>query len=202
MRLLYVSGPRRNRPRDRCRPTAGIRLEFTEEPPHEREWAPEETGVEVLAAALARHCRDAVLLLHDRRVPMTRLSIDHLAVTGGGVWVIGARNDRGKVAIDKPMFGEPRLHIAGEDRTQLVRDVLRQAEHVHDVLAPTHPDVLVRAAIGYLGDGLPLWPRLSLWSVPIVRPRALARLLNRSGPLEYTRVVAIAARLAGHFPTA
>jgi hypothetical protein len=85
----------------------------------EKHWATGARGEEMLAEALAAKCPEADLL-HDRRIPKSRANIDHIAVTRTGVYVIDAKRYRGKVEVRSPLFGKPKLVIAGRDRTKLV----------------------------------------------------------------------------------
>jgi len=54
-------------------------------------------------------------------------NIDHLAITATGVFVIDAKNIKGKVRVAKPLFGAAKLRITGRDRTKLIDGLDRQA---------------------------------------------------------------------------
>ncbi len=55
-------------------------------------------------------------MLHDRRIPGSRANIDHIAIATSGVWVIDAKRYKGKVQVSRPLFGQPKLTIAGATR--------------------------------------------------------------------------------------
>ena len=74
-------------------------------------------GEEMLADSLVRRCPD-VLLLHDRQLPGSRANIDHIAIAASGVYVIDAKRYKGKIEVQTPLFGTPKLKIAGRDRTK------------------------------------------------------------------------------------
>ena len=73
---------------------------------------------ELVARTLTRRCPE-IPVLHDRRMPDGAGNIDHVAVAASRVYVIDAKRYRGKIEIRRPLFGEPKLTIAGRDRTRL-----------------------------------------------------------------------------------
>lgn len=192
---------REQRVRSNHKRTGGLRLALTDDPRHETAWSSGANGEEQLAAVLERRCIDRVRILHDRRVPRSKANVDHIAVCPTGVWVIDAKNYKGKVEIRKPLFGDATLRIGGRDKTKLVDGVLSQVELVRGALAD-QPNVPVQGAIGFLGDGLPIWPKMSFNGVPILYPRPLAKRLNQDGPLDLEAVLRLAAVLADQFPRA
>jgi hypothetical protein len=155
----------------------------------EKRWATGARGDEILAGALAAKCPDA-LLLHDRRIPKSRANIDHIAVTATGVYVIDAKRYRGKIEVRSPLFGKPKLVIAGRDRTKLVAGLERQVDVVEEVVAAVAPQVAVHGCFcfvapeGLLADvGLPVMRTLKINGLPLYYVRRLAKQLNLPGPL-------------------
>src|SRR6185295_94323 len=73
--------------RDRHPRIGGLLLKLQNAPEHEQAWARGAAGEEELAASLARRCPEAIVL-HDRRMPVSRANIDHLAIVPSGVYVI------------------------------------------------------------------------------------------------------------------
>jgi hypothetical protein len=119
-----------------------------------------------------------VRLLNDRRVPGARATIDHLAIGPRGVTVIDAVRDRGRARV----VGR-RLLVDDEDRTSLVRDVLRQVEVIRLGLAAS-PNLPIGGAICWVEPGgLPRVRKLSVDGVLIDGPRALAEELREPGPV-------------------
>ncbi|HEX3519571.1 MAG TPA: nuclease-related domain-containing protein [Solirubrobacteraceae bacterium] len=155
----------------------------------EKRWATGARGEELVADSLARRCPE-VLLLHDRRMPRSRANIDHIAVAASGVYVIDAKRYRGKVEVRRPLFGAPKLKIAGRAKTKLIDGLARQVLAVEAILADLAPEVPVRGCLcfvapeGFLVDsGLPLLRTLKINGYPLYHPRRLAKKLNRSGQL-------------------
>ncbi len=155
----------------------------------ELSWATGSKGEQILAETLARHC-PTVPVLHDRRIPGSRANIDHLAFAATGVYVIDTKRYRGRIRVEKPLFGEPRLLIAGRDRTKLIAGLEDQVDVVRAALAGVAGDVPVHGCLcfvvpeGLLGKvGLPALRTLRINGLPLYHSRRLARRLNRPGPL-------------------
>lgn len=87
-------------------------------------------GEELVAAALDRHCRPEVAVLHDRAIPGSRVNIDHIAIAPSGVWVIDTKRCSGKIEVVKPLLGSAKLKIAVRDQTKLVAGRTKQVELV------------------------------------------------------------------------
>jgi hypothetical protein len=174
----------------------------------ERQWATGARGEELLAESLAKRC-PSVAMLHDRRMPIGRGNIDHIAIAATGVYVIDTKRYRGRIEVVKPLFGAPKLRIAGRDRTKLVDGLTRQVAVVQDAIRPFAPDAPVHGCLcfvmptGPLADiGLPLLRTLKINGHRLYYPRRLARMLNRPGPLTQERAIAIRAELAGRLRAA
>lgn len=177
-------------------------------PPSEAAWATGAAGEEALAAHLAKRCPD-VIVLHDRRLPRSRANLDHLAVAPAGVYVIDAKRYTGKIEVRKPLFGEPRLLIAGRDKTKLVEGLSRQREAVRAALAETVPEMPVHGCFCFLnpahqagGSGLPLLRTPSIGGFPLLYPRRLSKRLNAPGELTAESRREVAEMLARAFPPA
>jgi hypothetical protein len=145
---------------------------------HEARWARTAESEERARRLEALLAGSGVHLLNDRRVPGARATIDHLAIGPRGVTVIDAVRETGRARVV-----DGRLLVDGEDRTILVRNVLRQVEVIRLGLAAS-PELPIGAAICWVEpDGLPRVRDLSLNGVLIDRPRILAEELRRPGPL-------------------
>ena len=165
-------------------------------------------GEELLAATLARRC-PGVPILHDRRIPGGRANIDHLAFTASGIWVIDAKRHLGSIRVRRPLFGRPRLEIAGRDRTSLLRGLERQVQAVRTALGegagetPVHGCLCFLAPAGRLAEpGLPAVGTLHLAGFPLLDPRRLARRLNRPGAIDPARAQELCELLARRLPQA
>jgi hypothetical protein len=117
-------------------------LALCEEPQSTRAWASGARGEQALGRWLDRLTPDGVQVLHDRRIPGTRANIDHLAVGPAGVFVIDAKNYRGKrvEVTSEGGWGRPRVQrllVGGRDRTTLVGGMHFQVDRVRERLAAT-----------------------------------------------------------------
>ena len=136
-----------------------------------------------------------IRLLSHRRVPGARATVDHIAIGPQGVTVIDAAYESGRARV---VGG--RLLVGGEDRSMLVRDVMRQVEVVRLGLA-TSPSIPVNGAICWIEpDGLPRIRKLEVGGILIDGPRALADALRRPGPVPSKRARQIAAMLDRRLP--
>ncbi len=180
----------------------GILLALANDPTHATAWARGAGGEERIAESLAKRLDDGTMLLHDRRIPGSRANIDHLAIAPSGVWVIDAKRYKGKVAVSKPLFGQAKLTIAGRDKSKLVDGLAKQVALVEAVMLEIAPDVPVHGALCFVDAELPMLGKLSFKGFPLLYPKALAKRINASGPLDREGVTAVATELAIHFPIA
>jgi Nuclease-related domain len=121
-----------------------------------------------------------VLLLHDRRAPMSRANIDHIAIAASGVYVIDCKRYKGKIEVATPLFGKPKLKIGGRDRTKLIDGLDKQVAHVKAALTDKSDDVPVHGCLCFVApEGL-----LADTDLPILRTlkdQRLRDLLPRGG---------------------
>jgi Nuclease-related domain len=180
----------------------GLLLALGGEPHHEAAWARGADGESYVAQAMARRLNGGIVLLHDRRIPRSRANIDHIAIAPSGVWVIDAKRHKGKVTIRKPLFGEPKLVIAGRDKTKLIHGLTRQVDTVQAVVADVAPEVPLHGALCFVDAELPLLIKLTFNGYPLLYPKALAKRINVAGPLAPEKVQGVAAMLAERLPSA
>jgi len=197
---------REKRVRDRHPRLGGVLLALQDAPRHEQVWATGAAGEEALARTLATRCPD-VPVLHDRRMPRSRANIDHLAVTASGVYVIDAKRYKGKVEVRKPFFADPKLVIAGRDKTKLVEGLDRQVGSVLAAMLEIAPHVPVHGCFCFVppegaDNGLPLMRTLRVAGFDLFYPRRLAKRLRQSGDLDSDAIIAVTGELAARFPAA
>jgi hypothetical protein len=162
---------------------------------HESRWARTAEAEERARRLEGLLAGSGVRLLSHRRVPGARATLEHLAVGPRGVTVIGAVHESGRARISAG-----RLLIDGEDRTMLVRDVMRQVEVIRLGLAAS-PSIPVNGAICWVEpDGLPRVRKLELGGILIDGPRAIAEELRRPGPVSPKRARQIAGVLDRRLP--
>ena len=158
---------------------------------------------EHVAKQLARHLGEGVAVLHDRRIPGSRASIDHLAIAPSGVWVVGSKRRADKVSVSKPLFGgQGKLLVDGRDETGLAEELSRQVALVERAIAAVAPGVPVRGAMCFAGAELPTLGRRTIDGHPLLDPRALARRIDAGGTVTDAQIRAIILELARRFPRA
>jgi Nuclease-related domain len=174
-------------------------------PQHESAFHVGERGEQAVAASLKqRTAHGPTIILNDRRMPGGRGNIDHLAITATGVFVIDAKNIKGKVHVAKPLFGAAKLRITGRDRTKLIDGLDRQVSAVRDALeANSHAGVPVQGVLCFTAAAeLPLLGTLKMRGHLLLHSKALAKRLNTSGPLQPPAIDALARSLAAALPSA
>lgn len=193
---------REQRIRSKHRHLGGVILALSDEPQHQRAWDRGRRGEQAVAEALERRTGEgAAVLLHDRRMPGGRGNIDHIAVAPSGVYVIDAKDVAGKVAVRAPLLGQPKLLVAGRDRTKLIDGLDRQVAAVSVVLAGE--DVpSVYGVLCFTRAELPLLGTTRMRGHLLLYRKALAKRLNADGPLDAERIAALARRLATAMPAA
>lgn len=143
------------------------------------------------------------MVLHDRKVPGTRGNIDHIAVAASGVWVIDAKNYKGKVERrDKGgwLKTDMRLYVGGRDQTKKVDGLGWQIDAVRKALEGV--DVPITPVLCLTnGEGWPLFAKaFKQGGVWVVWPRKLSELIAEPGSLTSGDVVTIASLLAERLP--
>jgi Nuclease-related domain len=96
------------------------------------------------------------VVLDDRKVPGTKVQIDHIVIAPSGVWVVDANEYDGRVE-RRDVGGwfkvDERLYVAGKDRTSLVDGIDRQVMAVEQVLAKEGLDLIpVHAALCFVNS--------------------------------------------------
>jgi hypothetical protein len=194
---------REARTRDRHPLLGGLLLAMRNPPQHERAWQTGTRGEEKVGLSLDRRTANGpAMILHDRRMPGGYGNVDHLAVAPRGVFVIDAKAVKGKVRIAQPLFGEPKLTIAGRNRTKLVDGLDRQVDAVRRSLVKAGRDVPVHGVLCFTKADLPVLGTRQIRGYRLHYCRGTARKLNRSGPYDADAIDQIACQLAVAFPPA
>jgi Nuclease-related domain len=180
----------------------GVILALGDEPQHQRAWDRGRQGEEAVAESLESRTADgAAALLHDRRMRHGRGNIDHIAVAPSGVFVIDAKDIIGKVIVQAPLFGQPKLLVAGRDRTKLIDGLDRQVAAVKGALAGEDVPT-VQGVLCFTRADLPLLGTARMRGHLLLYRKALAKRLNADGPLDTKQIEAVARRLAAELPAA
>jgi Nuclease-related domain len=179
-------------------------LPLTRPPAHETSWKLGHRGELTVARTLERRTANGpTIILHDRRMPRGRGNIDHLAIAPTGVYAIDAKAARGKVRVRRPPFGEAKLIVAGRNRTHYADGLDCQVGAVRRALVTRgHAGVPVSGVLCFTVADLPLLGSAQIRGHRLHNCRALARKLNRSGPLSRREIHALAVELSEAFPPA
>lgn len=190
---------REQRTRERWGGLSGLILRLRKPPGHERSWGSGADGELAVAQVLAKRCSPPIVFLHDRRIPGRRANIDHIAITPKGVWVIDAKNHKGKVEVRTPLFGKTKLCINGSDQSKLTDGLTKQVAAVEGIVGDA---TRVHGALCFVRADLPLLRTLKFRGYPLLYRKRLAKRLNAGGPLSPERIREIAARLDDRLPPA
>ncbi len=87
---------REQRIRARHPKLGGLILALSDDPQSTTAWRTGARGEEVLGSRLNDLAADGVRVLHDRRIPKSRANIDHIAISGSGVYVPDAKRYQGR----------------------------------------------------------------------------------------------------------
>jgi hypothetical protein len=182
---------------------AGLVKFLTDDPQSTKAWERGSEGERLLAACLVKRVGDRAVLLHDRKVPGTRGNIDHIAVAASGVWVIDAKNYRGRVEQrDKGGWFKTdlRLYVGGHDQTKKADRLGWQIDAVRDALggidAPITGVLCLTDAEGWSLFAKP-FKQGDTW---VVWPRKLTEMIGQSGDLTLADVTDVASQLAERLP--
>jgi hypothetical protein len=137
-------------------------------------------------------------------MPRGRGNIDHLAISPNGIFVIDAKDWKGKVNVSTPLFGKSKLLIDGRDRTKLVDGLGRQVAAVESAFAGAAQPWPIQGVLCFTKVDLPMrgLGTTKIRSHLLLYRKALAKRLNASGPFSTAQIDAMARVLAGAFPPA
>jgi len=183
---------------------APLAKRLSDDPQTTSSWAKGADGERRLAGHLHRVLGDRAVLLHDRKVPRTRGNIDHLADASSGVWVIDAKNYKGKVE-RRDVGGwfriEYRLYVGGRDQTRLVDGLGWQIEAVEQAIGDI--DVPVKAALCFTDSPWRLFAKpFQIDNAWVTWAESLAELIAAPGQLDEDDVIRVATRLGETLPPA
>jgi len=183
---------------------AGVVKFMADDPQSTKAWAKGSEGERRLAADLTKRVGDRAVLLHDRKIPGTRANIDHLAVAASGIWIIDAKNYKGKVEqrdVGGWLKTDRRLYVNGRDQSKLVAGFARQINAVLEAI--NGAEIPAHAALCFVNSewGLLAKPfkHAGVW---VTWPKKLSEMIAAPGSLTSEDVVRIADRLASGLPPA
>lgn len=144
------------------------------------------------------------IVLHDR-VGSHGERIDHIAISPTGIYVIDAHDDIGKVRVEKPWLGPPRLKINGLDRTVLADDLdahLAEVRAALPVLSELRSPTPITGVLFFASADLPHLGTLAIRNHLVLHRRALSKRLRGPGLLMPEALGALAHHLASALPAA
>ena len=179
-------------------------LALNGEPQDQRAFQLGDLGEKAVAEALEKHTAgSSILILRNRRLPGGRGDIDFVATAASGVYVIDAKAVKGKVRVEKPWFGQPRLRVAGRDRTRFIDGLDRQVAAVRDALgADLSETVPVQGVLCFTEADLPRLKTLTMRGHVLLYRKGLVARVTAPGPLALEGIDRVARRLAIALPRA
>ena len=198
---------RRSRRRERVRGRLGnvlgeVVLAVTNEPQSTRAWAQGAAGEAKLAAALVGVPN--LMVLHDRRVPKTRGNIDHLLIAPAGIFVVDAKNYRGRIEVRNLGFfkADKHLFVGRRDCSHLAENMRWQMDAVLGALSaqPGTPPPVTPVLCFVDGDWPLLWPPSEFKGVRLEGIRSIKKLLGSAPTLDAGAIDRIHRVLATAFP--
>jgi hypothetical protein len=175
---------------------------FSDDPQSTKAWAKGAKGEAMLARYLLRTLAPPTVMLHDRKIPGNRANIDHIIVASSGIWIVDAKNYKGKVEqrdIGGWLRTDLRLYVNGRDQSKLVDGLAKQVNAVLEAIEDA--DIEVTAALCFVDSEWGLFAKPFRQSGTLVTwPRRLSRAIAGPGPLSRTEVDRIGEKLASALP--
>lgn len=106
----------------------------------------------------------------------------------------------GKVRVERPWLGKPKLLVNRRDRTKTVDGLDRQVAAVRDAI--NDPAIPVQGVLCFTKGDIPIVFEETIRGHALLYCKALAKRLNADGPLDATAIDALARRLATTLPAA
>ncbi len=162
-------------------------------------------GEHRLAHQLKRELSDTSVVLNDRKARSTEGTIDHIAVTSGGVWIVDVESSTGMVErrdVGSRFKPDVRLFINGWESSKAVRGMAWQHQAVTEALVSLgRPEVPVYQALCFTNAE---WPRFKkpgqVGGVWIVGTHKLVEIANEKTLLEEGDIANLAMHLSMIFP--
>ena len=185
----------------------GFLLKVFDDPQTTKAWAIGAVGESKIGARLNALADQGCHVLHDRRIPLTKGNMDHIVVSSSGVYVIDAKNYKGRVKVDGSggLFAPRtyRLVVGGRDCTKLVHGVHKQLKVVQSVLADAELIVPTTGVLSFWDADWPLFASdMVVEGVHIEGPKSTVRLVTRPGQFESLETRHIAEVLLAALPPA
>lgn len=200
-RAARAGGPLAVRQAEWCRPR------LSDDPHSTAAWAYGANGERALGKLLDPLRDEGLAVLHDRRIPGSKANIDHLVVAPWGVFVVDAKNYKGRVEKrDRGGFfsTDHRLYVGGRDKTALIAGMTKQTRAVRTALGDEDASVKICKTICFVNADWSLFARpIEMDGVHVLWPRALGKLLHtEGGSLSRDEIARVERKLALALPAA
>ena len=178
-------------------------VRFGTPPQSTRAWAIGARGEEKLAAELSKV--EGLHVLNDRKVPRTKGNIDHIVISQAGVFVVDAKNIRGRIHVRNrgwPWKPDYRLYVGGRDRSELASKLDWQVDAVGSALqsAGIDPMPSITPVLCFIDGDWPMHGADEFEGVRLESERSIRRLVTRTGELDASRIEEIARTIASALP--
>lgn len=189
----------------------GLRRFFAE-PEKPTSYAKGADGEEAVGRTFARLTDEGFVVLHDRRKPGTKWNIDHVVVGPRGVYVVDAKNYKGRLeirttgSIFRP--GPNCVFLNGRSLHKRVDAMGWQVDTVTDACQELldGTEAVIKPVLCFLGVELGLTQQPMLVGpnsdVLVTWPRRFVKDVGRDGPLSAEQVQQVARRIADRLPAA
>lgn len=182
----------------------GLLLALSEDPQSTKAWDTGAIGEERLGNRLNAMSSEALLVLHDRRLPGSRANIDHLVVAPSGVYVIDAKKYKGRprLRVEGGLI-RPRVEkllVGSRDCTKVVDGVLKQVGVVRTVVGDEVP---VHGVLCFVDADWPLFGgSFTTREIEVLWAKRLFSRLESTGPLTLETSARVHRLLAHALPLA
>lgn len=178
---------------------------MSDEPQSTTAWAKGAEGERKLAHRLNDDLGDVAIVLHDRKVPNTRGNIDYLVVAPNGIWIIDAKNYKGKVEqrdVGGFFSSKRQLFVGGRNQTKLIEGLGWQVEAVRAVLTPLgFGEAPVHNALCFIASDWGLFPKpFRLDGALITWASKLIEAIRAPGSFDATTIDMLAWELSSKLP--
>ncbi len=181
-------------------------LALSDDPHSTAAWAYGANGERALGRLLDPLRDEGLAVLHDRQIPHSKANIDHLVVAPWGVFVIDAKNYKGRVETrDRGGFfsADYRLYVDGRDKSALVGGLTKQAQAVRAALDNEDASLQICRIICFVDADWSLFARpIEMEGVHVLWPRALGKLIRAEGSVGPDEIARIGRKLALALPAA
>lgn len=146
------------------------------------------------------------VVLHGRRLPDSKLSIDHLVIAPNGIWVIDATNYGNRIGYRTSDWVRPAAdrHDGSRRENKLVAGMATRCETVRSLVDSVGTDAVpVRSAVCFTHSHWPGRDHVeNVHEVIVAPPIALGAVLTQDGWVEPDAINEIATRLTAGLPPA